>query len=62
MAFIKTKETPARTPPLNESSMLGWLKLNMFNTLFSSVLTVLVLIAVFFAVKSLWVWGIADAV
>ncbi len=62
MAYVKTRETQARTPPLNESSLLGWLKVNLFDTLFSSVLTVLVLIAIFFTVKSLWVWGIADGV
>ncbi|MBL4786271.1 MAG: amino acid ABC transporter permease [Cohaesibacteraceae bacterium] len=62
MAYVKTKDTPSRTPPLNESSVLGWLKINLFDTLYSSVLTVLVLIAVFFAVKALWVWGISDGV
>ncbi|PCJ83434.1 MAG: amino acid ABC transporter permease [Hyphomicrobiales bacterium] len=62
MSYVKTKDTPTRTPPMNESSLLGWLKFNLFDTLFSSVLTVFVLIAVFFAVQSLWIWGIADGV
>jgi len=62
MAYVKTKNTPARTPPFNENSVLGWLKVNLFDTLFSSVLTVFVLIALFFTVKSLWIWGIADGV
>ncbi|MBL4731310.1 MAG: amino acid ABC transporter permease [Rhizobiaceae bacterium] len=62
MEYVRTKDAPTRKPPLNESSLLGWLKINLFNTLFSSVLTVLVLIAIFFAVKALWVWGISDGV
>ena len=62
MAYVRTKDTPTRKPPMNESSLLGWLKINLFDTLFSSVLTVLVLIAIFFAVKSLWIWGLSDGV
>ncbi len=62
MAYVKTKSTPARTAPLSENSVLGWLKVNLFDTLYSSVLTVLVLIALFFALKSFWIWGIADGV
>ncbi|PCI05186.1 MAG: amino acid ABC transporter permease [Hyphomicrobiales bacterium] len=62
MEYVRTKDTPTRKPPLNESSLLGWLKINLFDTLFSSVLTILVLIAIFFAVKSLWIWGISDGV
>ena len=51
MEYVRTKDVPTRKPPMNESSLLGWLKINLFDTLFSSVLTVLVLIAIFFAVK-----------
>ena len=62
MAYVRTKDTPTRKPPMNESSLLGWLKINLFDTLFSSVLTVLVLTAIFFAVKALWIWGVSDGV
>ena len=62
MAYVSTKSTPSRKPPLNESTPLGWLKVNLFDTLFSSVLTIFVLIAIFFSLKALLTWGVVDGV
>lgn len=62
MAFVKTKPSQIRKAPLNESSLIGWLKFNLFASVFSSILTILVLIVIFLTVKSLWTWGIADGV
>ena len=62
MAYVRTKPSPHREPPLNESTPLGWLKVNLFDTLFSSVLTIFVLIAIFFSLKGLLTWGVFDGV
>ena len=62
MAFVKTTPSISRKAPLNESSLLGWLKVNLFSSVYNSILTILVLIVVFFTVKSVWIWGITDGV
>ncbi len=62
MAFVKTTPSMARKAPLSEGTLLGWLRLNLFASVFNSILTVFVLFIIFFTVKALWIWGIADAV
>ncbi len=62
MAFVKTNPSMARKAPLNESSLLGWLKINLFASVFNSILTIFVLIVVFLTVKAVLMWGIVDAV
>ncbi len=62
MAFVKTTPTATRKAPLNESTLLGWLKINLFSSTFNSILTIIVLIVIFITVKSVWTWAIADGV
>ncbi len=62
MAFVKTTPSTSRKAPLNESSLLGWLKINLFSSAFNGILTILVLIVIYFTVKAVWTWGIADGV
>ena len=62
MAYVRTQPSPHREPPLNESTPLGWLKVNLFDSLFSSVLTILVSIAIFFSLKGLLTWGVFEGV
>jgi len=62
MAMIREKSTPARPAPLSETTLLGWLQKNLFSSVFNTILTIVMLIIIYTAVKGLWVWGIADAV
>lgn len=62
MAFVKTNPSIVRKAPLNESTLLGWLKVNLFASVFNGILTIFMLIVIFLTVKALWIWGIADAV
>jgi len=62
MAIIKAVKTPALPAPLSETSVVGWMKKNLFNSVFNGLLTIVTLFIIYITVKELWVWGIADAV
>ena len=62
MAIVKGEKTPARTAPLSESSIIGWMSKNLFSSVFNSVLTIVTLFVIYITVKDMWVWGIQDAV
>ena len=62
MATIKTVATPAIAPPLSETSVLGWMRKNLFSSAFNTLLTFFTVYIIYISVKGLWVWGIADAV
>ncbi len=62
MAMVKTKITPDRLAPLSETTVLGWLKKNLFSSVLNTILTFVTLAIIYTTVKGLWVWGIADAV
>ena len=62
MASIKTVQTLSVAPPLSETSVLGWMRKNLFSSVFNTLLTFVTLYIIYITVKGLWVWGIADAV
>jgi general L-amino acid transport system permease protein len=62
MASIKTVQTLSVAPPLSETSVLGWMRKNLFSSVFNTLLTFFTLYIIYITVKGLWVWGIADAV
>jgi len=62
MAIIKAEKTPDRPAPLSERSLIGWMHKNLFSSMFNSVLTLITLYVIYITVKSLWIWGIGDAV
>jgi len=62
MAIMKAVKTRALPPPLSETSVLGWMKKNLFSSVFNSLLTFVTLYIVYMVVKGLWVWGLTDAV
>lgn len=62
MAMVRTKSTPDRPAPLSETTLLGWLKKNLFSSVLNTILTFLTLAIIYITVKGLWIWGIADAV
>ncbi len=62
MAIVKTVKAPALPAPLSETSVVGWMKKNLFSSVFNTLLTIVTLYITYIAVKGLWVWGVADAV
>jgi len=62
MAIIKAVKTPALPAPLSETSVIGWMKNNLFSSVFNGLLTIATLYIVYIAVKGLWTWGLVDAV
>lgn len=48
-------------PPKSSTDVLPWLKENLFNTWYNSLLTVVALAFVFFLLKGLLVWAFTDA-
>jgi general L-amino acid transport system permease protein len=62
MAIVKATKTPARTAPLSETSIIGWMSKNLFSSIFNSILTVVTLFVIFITIRDVWVWGVSDAV
>jgi general L-amino acid transport system permease protein len=61
MAIVKAEKTPAREAPLSETSVLGWMRKNLFSSVFNSLLTVITAYVIYITVVDLWTWGIGDA-
>lgn len=62
MAIVKATKTPDRAAPLSETSIIGWLRTNLFSSAFNSILTIVTLYVIYLTVKDLWIWGVSDAV
>ncbi|PHR23112.1 MAG: amino acid ABC transporter permease [Desulfotalea sp.] len=62
MTIIKPVESPTVTAPLSKNSALRWVRKNLFNSVFNTVLTFVMLYFVYVAGKGMWSWGITDAV
>ncbi len=61
MTIVRAQKTPDRTPPLSETSILGWMQKNLFSSFFNSILTIITLYIVYITVSGIYIWGIADA-
>jgi general L-amino acid transport system permease protein len=61
-AVIQVEKTAARAAPLSETSVLGWLRKNLFSSGINTVLTIVSIYIIYLVVTKLWVWGITDAV
>jgi len=60
-----TTTTPTREflkPPITEVGVLGWLRSNLFNTWYNSLLTILVLLALWQIVPPFFSWAFIDSV
>ncbi len=62
MAIIKAEKTPARAAPLSETSLIGWIRANLFSSTFNSILTIISLYIIYITVFGVWIWGVAVAV
>jgi len=61
-AVIQKKKTDARSAPLSETSVVGWLHKNLFSSWINTILTIISIYIVYLVVAGLWTWGVADAV
>ncbi|NRB18801.1 MAG: amino acid ABC transporter permease [Rhodobacteraceae bacterium] len=61
MAIVNTNKTPDRAAPISETSMLGWLRRNMFSSVFNTLLTLSMAYIIYLSVKGILVWGLFDA-
>jgi general L-amino acid transport system permease protein len=61
MAIIRAQKTPDRSPPISETSVLGWMQKNLFSSFFNSILTIITLYVIYITVSGIYIWGIADA-
>ncbi|MEE9427583.1 MAG: amino acid ABC transporter permease [Paracoccaceae bacterium] len=61
MAIVTAQKTPARSAPISETSVLGWLQKNLFSSAFNTALTLFTLYIIYITIKGTLGWGIADA-
>jgi len=61
MAIIKTEKTPDRPAPISETSVIGWLHKNLFNSATNVVLTFIMLYIIYLSVSVVYTWGVVDA-
>ncbi len=61
-AVIQKQKTAARSAPLSETSVVGWLHKNLFSSWINTILTIISIYIVYLVVAGLWTWGVADAV
>ncbi len=62
VAVVKSEKTAARSAPLSETTVLGWLRKNLFSSWINTALTLISIYIVYAALKGFYVWGVADAV
>lgn len=64
MASVRLKTfvpSPAKAPPLVSSGVIGWMRINLFNSSFNSVLTVAALFFLYKALPPMISWTFLDA-
>lgn len=61
-AEIVFKPKPDQPPPPATVGVLGWLHQNLFSSIFSSILTLLGLYALYLVGASIWEWGFTNAI
>lgn len=61
MAIITEKPSQARPAPLSETSVMGWLRKNLFSSVANSLLTVFMLYIIYLLAYGVVGWGYIDA-
>ncbi|MGR3660908.1 MAG: amino acid ABC transporter permease [Paracoccaceae bacterium] len=61
MAIITATPSKDRPAPISETSVLGWLRKNMFNSVANSLLTVFMVYLIYLTLHGVIVWGYIDA-
>ncbi len=61
MAIVTAQKTPARSAPISETSVIGWLQKNLFSSAFNTALTIFTLYLIYITLRGALGWGFADA-
>ncbi|KPU84706.1 hypothetical protein JI58_02160 [Marinosulfonomonas sp. PRT-SC04] len=61
MTIITAKPSSARPAPISETSISGWLRKHMFNSVANSMLTVFMLYIIYLILSGVYGWGYKDA-
>lgn len=61
MAIVTKEKSPDRAAPLSETTLLGWLRINLFSSAFNTGLTLIMLFIVYLTISGVFAWGYLDA-
>ncbi|PCH75281.1 MAG: amino acid ABC transporter permease [Rhodobacteraceae bacterium] len=61
MGIVKAEKTPARVAPIFETSVVGWLRKNLFSNTFNTILTFITLYIIYLTISGVFTWGYVDA-
>jgi general L-amino acid transport system permease protein len=60
--WVNTRHpSPAQKPPTTETGIIGWLRTNLFSSIFNSILTILSLVLIYYVVTGLVGWIFFEA-
>lgn len=60
--WVNTRHpSPAQKPPVSETGIIGWLRTNLFSSIFNSILTLLSLVLLYYMITGLYEWIVYEA-
>ena len=59
---VQTTSAPVEKPPASEVGVVGWLRANLFNSPFNSVLTIACIALIIFILQAVLPWAVFKAV
>ena len=62
ISFAMPKQAPNRPPPVPESGVIFWMKKNLFNSIYNTILTMFALWALFITIPDFISWAFINAV
>ncbi len=62
MAIVTISTSNSRPPPINEATLIGWMRMHLFSSPLNSILTILTTYIIYLTVSGVWVWGVVDAI
>lgn len=61
MAIVNSQKTPDRSAPVSETSVVGWMRRNLFSSVLNTLLTLFMVFIIYLSLKSVLIWGLFDA-
>ena len=61
MAIVKATNTPDRPAPFSDTTIIGWLRKNLFSSVSNTVLTLFMMFIIYLTAKGVVGWGFLDA-
>jgi general L-amino acid transport system permease protein len=62
VAYVRQELVPAIAPPINDSGVIGWMRKNLFSSIFNTALTLFSLYILYLTVPGIIKWVLTDAV